>query len=142
MWYLKSFKELTSQELHMIYKARVAVFVVEQNCPYQEVDDDDLTAWHLFEIKNGRVAAYLRIIPQSGFVKIGRVLVDQRERATGKGRELVARGVEICKEWFMDQPIHAQAQAYLQNFYHSFGFEAVSEIYLEDDIPHIDMILE
>lgn len=143
MWYLKRFEELSGAELHQIYKARVAVFVVEQNCPYQEVDDADVNAWHLFEVLDGQVASYVRLIPEvGGGVRIGRVLVAQAFRGNGKGRDVFARALEVCSELFVDQPVYIQAQAYLLEFYASFGFVATSEVYLEDDIPHVDMVLE
>lgn len=141
MWYLKKFDELTVRELHQIYKERVAVFVVEQACPYQEVDELDVKAWHLFEITNGEISSYARIIPEEGSVRIGRVIVPQAFRGGGKARDLMNRAIEICREWFVDQPIQIGAQNYLREFYASLGFVATSGVYLEDDIPHVDMEL-
>lgn len=141
MWIIKSFEELTAKELHLIYKERTAVFVVEQNCPYQEVDDTDLVSIHFFKQLDDRLLAYARLIPEPDSVHIGRVLVPQSERTHGYGQELMQIVLEYAKLHFPELPIHAQAQAYLQQFYASFGFRPVSEIYLEDDIPHIDMII-
>jgi ElaA protein len=141
MWIIKSFEELTAKELHLIYKERTAVFVVEQNCPYQEVDDTDLVSIHFFKQLDDRLLAYARLIPEPDSVRIGRVLVPQSERTHGYGQELMQIVLEYAKLHFPELPIHAQAQAYLQQFYASFGFRPVSEIYLEDDIPHIDMII-
>lgn len=141
MWYLKKFDELSVRELHQIYKERVAVFVVEQTCPYQEVDELDLQAWHLFELTDGQISSYARIIPETEAVRIGRVIVPQAFRGGGKARNLMNRAIEICREWFVDQPIQIGAQNYLRDFYASFGFVATSEVYLEDDIPHVDMEL-
>lgn len=142
MWVIKPFEELTARELHLIYKERVAVFVVEQNCPYQEVDDTDLVSIHFWKQAEDRLLAYARLIPELDNVRIGRVLVPQGERTHGYGQELMQVVLEYAKTHFSGLPIHAQAQAYLQDFYADFGFRAVSVIYLEDDIPHIDMIID
>ena len=139
MWVIKPFEELTARELHLIYKERTAVFVVEQNCPYQEVDDTDLVSIHFWKQADDRLLAYARLIPELDDVRIGRVLVPQGERTHGYGQELMQVVLEYAKTHFPELPIHAQAQAYLQDFYASFGFRPVSEVYLEDDIPHIDM---
>lgn len=140
MWNYIAFEELSASELQRIYKARVAVFVVEQNCPYQEVDDMDLLSTHIFKEENNEICAYMRVFPEEETIHIGRVLVAQNHRKSGLGRELVARGVEYIETIYPGMPIYAQAQAHLEDFYGSFGFETVSEVYLEDDIPHIDMI--
>ncbi|AHG78293.1 GNAT family N-acetyltransferase [Mannheimia varigena] len=138
-WHAKGFDELTTLELFEIYKLRTAVFVVEQNCPYQEVDDKDLQAVHFFA-KN--LTAYCRLIPADNGVHIGRVLVAKEYRGAGLARELVQKAMDYCLEHLPTQPIHAQAQSYLQEFYESFGFKAVSDVYLEDGIPHLDMVWE
>lgn len=139
MWQIKSFAELSTAELFAIYKARTAVFVVEQHCPYQEVDDKDLIATHIFAKKGKDLTAYCRVIPSEDKVHIGRVLVAQSARGTGLARELMLQAVGFAK--ISAKPIHIQAQAYLQDFYQSLGFQAVSEIYLEDGIEHLDMVL-
>lgn len=142
MWECKSFSELNVPELHAIYKLRVAVFVVEQNCAYQEVDDEDVNALHLLKWENGNLVAYARLIPKDEGVRLGRVLVAKEWRKHGYGKELLQQAIASCSERFPGQQLHAQAQAYLEEFYHSFGFEPVSGIYLEDGIPHLDMIRE
>ena len=142
MWYLKNFASLTTRELFEIYKARVDTFVVEQNCPYPEVDDADLLSLHLFNKNNGIIEAYCRIIPDGNQVKIGRVLVNKTARQKGYGRQILARALEACNERFPNLPVFIQAQTYLQSFYASFGFKPISDDYLEDGISHIDMILE
>ncbi|MBM7642173.1 GNAT family N-acetyltransferase [Streptococcus loxodontisalivarius] len=142
MWTLKSFDQLTTRQLHAIYKARTDVFVVEQNCPYPEVDDLDLIALHLFLENSGAIAAYCRIIPGEDLIKLGRVLVSAEHRKEGLGQKLVAQTLKVCQEQFPDQTIYAQAQAHLENFYGHFGFVKKSQAYLEDGIPHIDMLLE
>ncbi|EHI70673.1 GNAT family N-acetyltransferase [Streptococcus ictaluri] len=143
MWTIKSFDTLTTEELFSIYKERIAVFVVEQNCPYPDIDDLDLKALHLFQKDDkGNVMAYCRLIVEEDQVKLGRVLVRQDARQAGLGRHLVSTALKICHEKFPNLPVYAQAQAYLQDFYTFFGFQATSEVYLEDDIPHIDMFKE
>jgi ElaA protein len=139
-WDVKHFGELTTLELFEIYKVRTAVFVVEQNCPYQEVDDKDLQAVHFFAKNAKNLTAYCRLIPADDGVHIGRVLVVRKYRGAGLARELVQKAMDYCCEHFPAQPIHAQAQSYLQGFYESFGFKAVSGVYLEDGIPHLDMV--
>ncbi|TLU75536.1 GNAT family N-acetyltransferase [Mannheimia varigena] len=140
LWQAKTFEQLTTAELFEIYQARTAVFVVEQNCPYQEVDDKDLQAVHFFAKNAKNLTAYCRLIPAEDGVHIGRVLVVKEQRGEGLARELVQKAMDYCREHFPSQPIHAQAQSYLQGFYESFGFKAVSDVYLEDGIPHLDMV--
>ncbi|MEG9487062.1 GNAT family N-acetyltransferase [Mannheimia indoligenes] len=139
-WQAKTFEQLSTQELFEIYKLRTAVFVVEQNCPYQEVDDKDLQAVHFFAKNAKNLTAYCRLIPSEDGVHIGRVLVAKENRGSGLARELVQKALDYCCDHFPTQPIHAQAQSYLQGFYESFGFKAVSDEYLEDGIPHLDMV--
>lgn len=139
---VKTFDELTTRQLHAIYRARTAVFVVEQNCPYQEVDGKDLAALHIFSEQDGAIAAYCRLIPAADGVHLGRVLVARPYRAQKLGRELVAFALECAARRFPGQNLHAQAQSHLQKFYASFGFRAVSDSYLEDGIPHTDMTKE
>ena len=131
---VKTFDELTTRQLHAIYRVRTAVFVVEQNCPYQEVDGKDLAALHIFAEQDGEIAAYC--------LHLGRVLVARPYRAQKPGRELVAFALECATRRFPGQNLHAQAQSHLQKFYASFGFRAVSDSYLEDGIPHTDMTKE
>ena len=124
---VKAFAELSPAELHAIYTARVAVFVVEQACPYQEVDAQDPAALHIFAEQNGKV--------------MGRVLVLPGHRAEKLGRKIVAFAVDYARAHFPQCSVYAQAQAYLERFYASFGFASQSAPYLEDNIPHIDMLL-
>ncbi|WP_124059560.1 GNAT family N-acetyltransferase [Vaginisenegalia massiliensis] len=142
MWEIKSFSELSTTELFAIYYLRTRVFVVEQACPYQEVDEQDLNCWHGMRWENDKLVAYYRLIPDESIVHLGRVIVAPEYRGQGLGKELVSQAIEACQNRFPDLTIHAQAQAYLQDFYANFGFQPVSEIYLEDNIPHLDMILK
>lgn len=140
---VKQFSELTTMELFEIYKLRVAVFVVEQKCYYQEVDDDDLIAYHLMITNNAHhLIAYARIIPESNstVARIGRVVVNSDDRHGGQGRQLVQMALdEIPQLMPHTVKIVLAGQEYLNNFYQSFGFKNVSDVYLEDGIPHIDM---
>jgi len=144
---IKQTNELTSKEVIDIMKARTTVFVVEQNCPYQEVDDDDYNDWHVCllagnEDDTTNLAAYSRIIDKGDYVTFGRVLVVKKYRKNGLGRELIEKTLNEIKNRFPSKPIKIQAQSYLKDFYGSFGFEQISDIYLEDGIPHMDMILK
>lgn len=139
MWVKKRFNELTPLEVFQIYKARVAVFVVEQACPYPEVDDEDLTSVHVWYEEKGRLVAYARIIPKEDCVKIGRVIVAKERRGEGFGRALMKEVLTWIEEHERTLPIVLQAQTYLQPFYESFQFEVISDSYEEDGIPHIDM---
>lgn len=142
MWSIKSFNELSREELFFILKARVDVFVVEQECAYPEIDDLDLEATHIFQMDEMGIHAYCRVIPTEIMTKIGRVLVTEEFRSSGLGRDLVTVALDYCQKEFPDRPVYAQAQAYLEDFYRSFGFKPTSDVYLEDDIPHIDMMKE
>lgn len=143
MWYLKNFDELSKTEVIEIYKARIQTFIVEQQLNYQEIDEIDKRAWHLFETDEaGKVITYLRIFQEVDGAHIGRVIVDEAYRKQGKGTALMERAIEICQEWYVDQPIMIHAQKYLQQFYESLGFEVWSQPYQLVGIEHMDMILK
>lgn len=145
MWHLKPFDALTTKELYAILYERTNVFVVEQNCPYLEVDGKDEASYHLFKEEDGVIVAYLRILPPGVSYEqasLGRVLVKQTHRGQGIAQQLVQKGIDFVHASLGEKTIKIQAQAYLRDFYGSFGFEAISDVYLEDDIPHIDMLLE
>ena len=139
----KGFAQLTPTELFEIYRVRVAVFVVEQACAYQEVDDLDVQAQHLFtQDAMGHVTAYARLIDEGQQVRIGRVLVAPNHRGTGAGRRLVTMALTAARRTYPEATaIVIQAQAYLQKFYASFGFQPTSAVYLDTGIPHLDMVL-
>jgi len=139
----KNFNQLTTNELFQIYQLRVTVFVVEQACAYQDVDDLDLTAQHLVRFDEAqRLSAYARIMDEGSQVRIGRVVVAPFARKQGIGRKLVAAAIATAQQNYpRAQQIVIQAQAYLQEFYASFGFEPVSDVYLDTGIPHLDMVL-
>lgn len=136
--------DLTPAQLLEIMAARVRVFVVEQNCPYQEVDAADKNALHVTLRQGKELVAYARIIPHADGVHMsfGRVLVAADHRGQGLAKQLVATTLATIRDRFPDSPVKIQAQDYLRQFYGSFGFTPVSDTYLEDGIPHVDMVLE
>lgn len=137
---IKKFSELTLHQYHYLMANRVAVFVVEQACPYQEIDAIDMQAYHFWlEDEQANLLAYARVYSEEQLVHFGRVLVKKKERGKGLGKELVRQIIEWIQVYFPGEKMHIEAQTYLYNFYTSFGFEAVSEEYLEDGIPHINM---
>lgn len=141
MWYLKKFPELSTQELYDIFALRVSVFVVEQNCAYQEVDEWDKACIHLF-YQEDRIVCYARIIPTATSVRIGRVIVAPANRGQKWGRRLLLKAIEVAQRMSDGRPIEVSAQAHLEALYTSVGFIKTSEIYLEDDIPHMDMVYD
>ena len=134
--------ELTAPEWHAVMAAREAVFIVEQNCPYQDADALDAQSWHLIGTCDGQFAAYLRVVdPGAKYAEpsMGRVITAPEVRGTGWGRQLVAEGVARCEAAWPGRGQRISAQAHLQAFYGSFGFRTVGEPYSEDDIPHVEM---
>lgn len=144
-WYHKHFKELNTKELYQILQLRNEVFIVEQNCPFQDLDDKDFNCYHLmgFDTDAQKVLAYTRIVPANiSFVEasIGRVVTSPKARNGGIGRELMQKSIELLEELYGGVSIKIGAQLYLKNFYESFGFQQIEDIYLEDGIEHILMI--
>ncbi len=147
-WTLKKFDELTSRELYAILQLRSEVFVVEQNCVYQDMDGKDLKAWHLMGYepdKHGeKLLAHTRLLPKGisyAEASIGRVVSSPAVRGQGIGRELMLKSIESIYTLYGKGPIRIGAQLYLKSFYASLGFIPEGEIYLEDNIPHIIMYL-
>jgi ElaA protein len=142
-WLLKTFEALTPFELYAILQLRNEVFVVEQNCVFQDADDKDQSSWHLMGIQDHRLVAYTRLVPPGiSYTEpsIGRVVTSPQVRGTGIGKELMQRSIAECYDLFGQQAIKIGAQYYLKQFYGSLGFEQVSGIYLEDGIEHIYML--
>ncbi|SNY49871.1 ElaA protein [Arsukibacterium tuosuense] len=145
-WQVQTFAELDTLTLYSMLQLRVDVFVVEQNCPYPELDDKDLhpQTRHIILKKGDKVIAYSRVLAPDvsfpGFPGIGRVCVSQTARRLGLGRVLMDKTLEVAEQFWPDMDIHISAQCYLQQFYQESGFESASEPYLEDDIPHLKMI--
>ena len=139
----KTFSELTITELYQILQLRSEVFVVEQDCVYQDVDGKDQKSLHVFGIKNNKIVAYTRIFKPGDYFKnasIGRVVVAAEERKFGYGHDLMKASIKAVKTHFKVEEITISAQVYLKKFYESHGFKQVGEDYLEDGIPHIKMI--
>ena len=136
-------EDLSTLELFAIIKARESVFIVEQQCPYQETDDMDLHCWHLEVSVDNQLAAYARVVdPGIKYEQpsIGRVMTISEFRKLKIGRSLMTEAIRFTEEKYPQMGIKIGAQVYLQKFYESFRFTAVTEPYDEDGIPHIDMI--
>ena len=141
-WKTKTFDELSTQELYQILRLRSEVFVVEQNCVYQDIDNKDQKALHLFGILEGEIIAYSRLFKPGDyfeFSSIGRVVVAEKKRDKNFGHALIDQSILEIKNRFKVEKITISAQLYLKKFYESHGFIATSAMYLEDDIPHIEM---
>lgn len=140
---LKEFSELSNNELYNILRLRNDIFIVEQKCPYDDIDGKDIKCQHLFLEDTNEIAGYLRIIPKGiSFPQpsIGRVLVKKKYRGKGIAREMVIKAIQFIEKSWNEKEIKISAQVYLKEFYKSLGFKDVSDIYLEDDIPHVDML--
>lgn len=140
---VKYFDELTVDELYEIMQARAEVFVVEQNCAYQDLDDVDKEAYHVWLKENGKLVAYLRVVDKGkrlDEVSLGRVI--SLKRRCGLGSRLMQLGLRVAKEKFGAKKIMIGAQVQAQPFYESVGFCQISGEYLEDGIPHIYMIFD
>ena len=141
-WHCKSFEELQSSELYKILAVRAEVFILEQECLYQDMDFDDQKALHLWAESNNEIAAYSRVFapgikyPQAS---IGRVLTAKKFRGIGLGKQLITHSLEVIQSKFETQYICISAQDYLLQFYADFGFEPTDISYLEDGIPHTEM---
>lgn len=142
-WILKRFDELTPYQLYAILQLRNEVFVVEQNCVFQDADDKDQSSWHLMGFDDNKLVAYTRLVPPGMAYEepsIGRVVTSPLVRRFGAGRQLMQHSIDSVYNLFGYAQIKIGAQLYLKKFYESFGFEQVGEEYLEDGIPHIYMI--
>lgn len=143
-WEVKSFEDLTSKELYSILQLRAEVFIVEQNCPYQDMDGKDSFSFHLLGTDvDGKLIVYARILPADiSFreVSIGRVVSSPAVRRTGAGMELMEMALKVAEDKYGKVPVRIGAQLYLKKFYERFGFKQVSEMYLEDGIEHVEML--
>ena len=143
-WTIKPYSALILDELYQLLQLRVLVFVVEQDCPFQDLDGQDATALHLLGCTaTGELAAYARLFGPGAYypeASIGRVVTAPAYRRHGLGRELMNQALTQCAAVFGPQPVKIGAQYYLRNFYQSFGFAQQGNIYLEDGIEHIYMI--
>lgn len=140
---VKYFEELTTKELYEILKSRAEIFVVEQDCIYQDLDGIDYRSLHVFYEEDGSVIAYLRAYEKEDepeVVQVGRVLT--LEHGKGLGAKILKEGIEIIQKKMRPQSIYIEAQCYAIGFYEREGFQVCSESFLEDGIPHVQMRLE
>ncbi len=140
---IKNFQQLTLNELYEILQLRSEVFVVEQDCVYQDIDGKDDKALHILGIKDEKVIAYTRCFNKGDYFKeasIGRVVVKESERKYNYGNKIMKASIEVIEAHFKTETIKISAQVYLQKFYNQLGFNNIGEGYLEDGIPHITMI--
>lgn len=143
MYISKSFKELSNEELYQILRLRSEVFVVEQNCIFQDMDNKDQESLHVMCYLDATLAAYTRILPEGlSFeeVSIGRVITSPLCRGAGLGKEIMERSIALCEKQFGRTTIRIGAQYYLKKFYNELGFVEMSNVYIEDGIEHIEMV--
>ncbi len=141
-WKIKRFETLSTKELYTLLQLRAEVFIAEQNCVYQDIDGKDEKALHLIGEDNGEVVAYARLFKPHDYFEqasIGRVVVKETSRANKLGHILMREAIQVIKSHFDQRKITISAQLYLKKFYESHGFIQTSDMYLEDDIPHIEM---
>ena len=144
-WNFKTFNKLTKIELYSLLRLRAEVFVVEQDCPYQDVDNKDQKALHVFAVENEEVIAYTRVFKPGDYFQeasIGRVVTKPSYRGTGLGQKLMQNTIDFIENSTISKPIRISAQTYLIQFYESYGFKKVGIKYEEDGIPHIGMLLQ
>ncbi|EJO5347794.1 GNAT family N-acetyltransferase [Clostridium botulinum] len=142
-WKMRKFNELSTEEIYEILRIRNQIFIVEQKCPYEDCDGKDKNAYHLFCMDKGKIISYLRILEKGvsyDEISIGRVLVNENYRGTGLAKKSISKAIDFIENNLNEKSIKIQAQHYLLDFYKSFGFKPISEVYLEDNIPHIDML--
>ena len=143
-WTIKSFDTLNTTELYKILQIRNEVFIVEQNCPYQDLDNKDFKSLHLWQQDpEGNITAYCRLLPKGisyNEPSIGRVLTSLNNRKEGLGRKMMEFVIDYISDEWKSTQIRISAQLYLKEFYTSLGFHQIGSSYLEDDIPHIQML--
>ena len=139
---IKKFDELSLNELYKIMQLRSQVFVVEQNCIYQDLDDIDKISYHLFiKGNNDMIKAYLRIFEKDkDIAQIGRVVTDEKERKKGYATKLMEKGIQLIKNEMKKDKVYLEGQVYCKDLYLKLGFEIISDEFLEDGIPHYKMI--
>jgi ElaA protein len=143
-WNACSFAELDKLDLYHILQLRSEVFVVEQQCPFQDMDGMDMQAIHLLGSLEGTLLCYARILPPGlkyDEASIGRVISKGTVRGTGRGLYLMEKAIICCRQLYPSAAVRISAQQRLERFYLGFGFTTVSEPYMEDDLPHVEMLL-
>ncbi|QDY42507.1 GNAT family N-acetyltransferase [Candidatus Pantoea soli] len=143
-WHDCHHSALTAQQLYTLLALRNQVFIVEQNCPYQDIDGQDLTAEnrHILGYLDGKLLAYARLLTptlEASPVSIGRVIVSEEARGLKLGYRLMEQALNSCERHWPQRAVYLSAQAHLEGFYARLGFRAVTEVYLEDNIPHLGM---
>lgn len=139
----KTFKDLTTKELYNLLQLRSEVFVVEQDCVYQDLDGKDEKALHIIGKKDNKIVAYTRVFKPGDYfteASIGRVVVSKEERQHKYGYDIMKASIKAVKDYFNETKIKLSAQTYLKQFYNNLGFKEKGEEYLEDGIPHVAMI--
>lgn len=142
-YFVKKFSELTTTELYKILQLRSEVFVVEQDCVYQDLDFKDQKSLHILGVKDNSIVAYTRIFKPGDYfdnASIGRVVVASLERKNNYGHDVMKASIQVIKDYFKVDKITISAQVYLKKFYESHQFKQVGVSYLEDGIPHIEML--
>tara|TARA_B110000091_G_C13573846_1_gene373585 strand:+ start:148 stop:597 length:450 start_codon:yes stop_codon:yes gene_type:complete len=140
---IKTFNELSTGELYNILKLRSEVFVVEQDCVYQDIDGTDQKALHILGVVENKIIAYTRCFKPGDYFKeasIGRVVVKESQRKYKRGNQIMNSSIEAIEKYYKTNTIKISAQCYLNKFYSSLGFKSIGEKYLEDGIPHVAMI--
>lgn len=143
IWHFRKFEELNTTELYDILQLRAEVFVVEQNCPYNDVDGKDLKCGHLWAVLENKIIACTRIVPPNvsyDEASIGRVASHADYRHLKLGHQLMSHSLQIIENIYDTTSVRISAQSYLKEFYKKYGFQQVSDEYMEDDIPHIEML--
>lgn len=141
----KTFSELDTEDLYQILRLRSEVFVVEQHCVYQDIDNKDQNAIHLYYKENDQIVAYTRIFKAGDYYEnpcIGRVVVSKKNRGNDLGKKIMIDSMEYIKQNIKAEKIELSAQKYLDKFYKDLGFYKIGEDYLEDGIPHQRMIFD
>jgi ElaA protein len=142
-WMIKDFNSFSIQEMYDVFKLRQNVFILEQTCFYEDIDGKDQTSFHVLGYREDELVAYARIV-EKGLtfeeISIGRVLIAKNERGKGTGKTLMEKCLNYVDEVLHETVIRISAQAYLKSFYYSLGFNPVSDEYLEDGIPHLEMV--
>jgi len=141
----KTFSELDTEDLYQILRLRSEVFVVEQDCVYQDIDNKDQNAIHLYYKENDQIVAYTRIFKAGDYYEnpcIGRVVVSKKDRGNDLGKKIMIDSMEYIKQNIKGEKIELSAQKYLDKFYKDLGFYKIGEDYLEDGIPHQRMIFD
>ncbi|AKG73429.1 GNAT family N-acetyltransferase [Salinicoccus halodurans] len=142
MWQTKKFNELSLSEIEQIFRLRQSIFIIEQQSYFADIDGKDTEAIHIFNKENNIIWAYCRILIYDEKVILGRVTVHSDKRGNGNGRELLNTALKYLKENYPDKFVQIVAMSYLKDFYKSYGFKSISEVYIMDDHPHEDMILK